>query len=58
MRIFIKQFEWASPIPTFRHYDEVMDCLGKEVLSCLKGEKTPGQALDDAVNYGNGLLGF
>jgi len=58
MRIFIKQLDWAKPIPTFRHYDEVMDCLGKEILSCLKGEKTPRQALDEAANYGNGLLGF
>ncbi len=58
MRIFIKQLDWAKPIPTFSHYDEVMDRLGKEVLSCLKGEKTPVQALDDAANYGNGLLGF
>lgn len=58
MRVFIKQLDWAKPIPTFPHYDEVMDCLGKELLSCLKGEKTPRQALDDAANYGNGLLGF
>ncbi len=58
MRAFIKQLDWAKPIPTFRNYDEVMDCLGKEILICLKGEKTPRQALDDAANYGNGLLGF
>ncbi len=58
MRIFIKQLDWAKPVPTFSHYDEVMDCLGKEILSCLKGEKTPRQALDNAANYGNGLLGF
>jgi multiple sugar transport system substrate-binding protein len=58
MRVFIKQIEWARPIPNFPHYNEVMDYLGKAVLLSLKGEKTPRQALDDAANYGNGLLGF
>ncbi|HPZ07156.1 MAG TPA: extracellular solute-binding protein [Candidatus Eremiobacteraeota bacterium] len=58
MRVFIKQLDWAKPVLNFPHYGEIMDCLGKEVLLCLKGEKTPRQALETVTNYGNSLLGF
>jgi len=58
MRVFLKQLQWATPVPNFTYYDEIMEYLGNSVMAALKGEKTPQQALDEAANYGNGLMGF
>ena len=58
MRVFLKQLQWAKPVPNFLYYDEIMENLGNSILAALRGEKSAQTALTESSNYGNGLLGF
>lgn len=57
MRVYLKQLEWAKPVPNFPYYDEIMEYLGTSILKTIRGEQTPQEALNDVADYGNGLLG-